>query len=992
MKRLVLLIAVVTATVTAFAQRSVKGTVIESETNEALAMSTVKLLKTDSTMVKGVLTATNGSFTVEAPSDGNYIVQVTCVGYKNYHHNITISEGKGINLGTIKMELDAIMLKEASVTGRALKVTTHEDTFIYNASAYRTPEGSVVEELIKRLPGAKVDDEGNVTINGKEVSKILVDGKEFMTGDTKTALKNIPTSIVEKVKSYDQQSDLARMSGIEDGEESTVLDFGLKKGMNRGLLSNSDLAIGTEDRYAGRIMAGQFSDKLRLMALGSANNVNDRGFGGRGGSFGGGRRGLQASKMVGLNFNYEDKGKLKFDGSVRWNHNDGDTYTKSSSENFVSTEGSFSNSLSQSYSCSNSWNAQMRLEWTPDTMTTIMFRPNMSYSTSDGTSTRESATFNDDPYLYVSDPLDDDAITQLASDSLIVNHQQNTSLTYSESKSFGGTLLLNRKLNSSGRNVSLQVKGNYGESDSKSLSTNNVHLYQTKNYLGEDSTYQTNRYNLTPQKNWDYSIKATYSEPIMKATYLQFSYEFQYKYTKSDRSTYDFSNLGEDFFSGVSVDYRGWDDYLSRLENPYYDYLDDDLSRFSEYKNYIHNIEIMMRIIRQKYNLNFGVTIMPQETRFVQKYQGINTDTTRNVTNVSPTLDFRWKISKVSQLRVRYRGTTSQPSMTDLLDITDDSDPLNITMGNPGLKPSFTNTLNIFYNNYIQNHYKTIMGNVRIRTTSNSISNMVTYDNETGGRTTRPENINGNWSARGNFMFNSAIDSAGFFNVSTNTQLEYSNDVNFVSLNEQNSQRNTTRTTNISEQLTVGYRNDWFEFELNGSLEYNHSRNKLQSSSNLDTWKYTYGFNSNITLPWGTEVAFDLNMNSRRGYNDDSFNTNELIWNAQVSQSFLKGKNLIVTLQLYDLLNQQSTISRSISAMQRSDTEYNAITTFAMVHVIYRINLFGTKEARRGLQRGGGQEGGPGEGGDGGPGGGERGSGGPPPGGGGGFGGPGGGF
>ena len=949
MKRLLTFVAVAAATVSAFAQRGVTGTVIEGDTQEPLAMTTVKLLRTDSTLVKGGMTATNGSFSIEAPADGKYIVQVTCIGFKSVFRNVTLSGDRKVRLGTISMEPDAIMLKEATVTGRALKVTTKEDTFVYNASAYRTPEGSVVEELIKRLPGAKVDDEGNITINGKEVKKILVDGKEFMVGDTKTALKNLPTSIIEKVKSYDEKSDLARVSGIDDGEEQTVLDFGIKKGMNKGLISNTDLAYGTEDRYAARIMAMRFTDKLKVAGFGNAENINGRGFGGRGGRFGGGRRGLQASKMVGVNFNYEEKDKLRLDGSVRWNHGDGDTGTKNSTESFVSTEGSFSNSQNQSYSRSDSWNAQMRFEWHPDTMTTIMFRPTMSLSKSDGTSENMSATFDEDPYLYVGDPLHD----VFEDSALFVNTRRQRSITYSESKSFGGMLMLNRRLNSSGRNVTLRLRGNYGDSESKSLSTNNVHLYKTKNQLGTDSTYQTNRYNLTPQKNWDYSVKATYSEPVFKGGFLQFSYEFQYKYTKSERSTYDFSNLGEDFFGGLPTEYRGWDAYLARLENPMASYLDHDLSRFSEYKNYIHDIEVMMRIIRPAYNLNFGVTVLPQKTNFRQDYQGVSVDTTRTVTNVTPTVDFRWKISKVSQLRVRYRGSTSQPSMTNLLDITDDSDPLNISMGNPGLKPSFTNTLFMFYNNYIQNHYKTIMANFRFQNTNNSISNMVRYNPETGGRITRPENINGNWSTRGQFMFNSAIDSAGLFNVSTNTRLEYTNSVGYVALDRNtDSQKNTTRTTSVEEELTAGYRNEWFEFELNGSVEYEHSRNKLQPNSNLDTWEFAYGFNSNVRLPWGTEIAFDLNMNSRRGYSDKSLNTNELIWNAQVSQSFLKGNNLIVTLQLYDLLRQQSNFSRTINAMERSDTEYNAVTSFGMLHVIYRLNLFGGKDARQAMDRG----------------------------------------
>ena len=954
MKRFFLLLAVTAVIFAAHAQRVITGKVVEDGTREALASTTVKLMKSDSTLVGGVLTDGNGAFAVQVPADGKYILRVTCVGFKTYTRNVTLSDGKPLNLGSIPLAVDAILLEGATVTKQVAKVTLKEDTFIYNAAAYRTPEGSVVEELVRRLPGAQVDDDGKITINGKEVKKILVDGKEFMTGDTKTAMKNLPTSIVERVKAYDEKSDLARVSGIDDGNEQTVLDFGIKKGMNKGFFTNDDVAYGTEDRYSARLMAARFNSKWRLMAMGNANNVNDMGFPGSGGGRGGrGRSGLNASKMAGLNFNYEEKGKLKLDGSVRWNHSDGDARTKSATENFVSTTGSFSNSLSQNYSRSNSWNANMRVEWTPDTMTNISFRPNLSFSSSDGLSNGMSATFYEDPYLYVDNPLSEDAYDILSADSLMVNSRNNRSMSYNDSKSFGGTLQLNRKLSSTGRNVTLQLQANYGDSDSKNLSTNNVHLYQTLNQFGTDSTYQTNRYNLTPQKNYSYSARATYSEPIMKATFLQFSYQFQYKYTKSDRSTYDFSNLGESFFDGVRHDYRLWDGYLGRLENPLDSYYDQELSKFSEYKNYIHDIELMLRVIRTSYNLNVGVKVEPQETRFSYRYQNIDTVTSRTVTNISPTVNFRWKISKVSQLRINYRGTTSQPSMTQLLPISDNSDPLNVTLGNPGLKPSFTNRLWMNYNNYIQNHSRFISCYVNWQTTRNSISNMVTYDPVTGGRTTQPVNINGNWNISGNVMFNTAIDTTGYFSVNSTSELRYANNVGYITLDRKSSsQKNYTKDLSVYERLGFSFRNDWLEVEPGGSVRYNHASNELQPNANLDTWNFSYGFNANVQLPWGMAFATDLNMNSRRGFSDASLNTNELIWNAQLSQSFLKGKTLTVSLQLYDILKEQSNFSRTISAMQRSDTEYNSITSYAMLHVIYRMNLFGSKEARSQMRQG----------------------------------------
>ncbi len=946
MRRLILLLLMPLAALTAMAQRHVTGTVVENETGDALPQTTVRLLRTDSTLVKGALTGLDGKFELKAPSAGKYIVQVTCVGFKPYTKRVNVSGDKNVALGTITMKPDAVMLKGATVTGQAAKVTLKADTFVYNASAYRTPEGSVVEELVKRLPGAQVDDDGKITINGKEVKKIMVDGKEFMTGDTKTAMKNLPTSIIERVKAYDQKSDLARVSGIDDGEEETVLDFGIKQGMNKGLMLNADLAKGTKDRYSGRIFGGWMKDDMKIFLMSSANNVNDMGFGMGGGGWGRGRQGLTATKMTGVNLNYEKKDKLKLDGSIRWNHSDGDASVRRSTENFLSSSAStFGNSLNSNMTRSNSWDARLRLEWTPDSMTNIMFRPNFRYNSNDGVSEGTSATFDADPYSIrnITDPLRQ--LDDLLAEDVVKNSNMSNSVTYSDSKSVGGNLQLNRKLSTNGRNITLRLGGNYGEGMSKSFSNDSVNYYQ----FAHDSIYQANRYAVTPTKNWNYSLRATYSEPIFNRVYLQFSYQYQYRYTKSDRDTYDFSKLGLPFFS-IVPDYRNWGGYLNMLgSKPMEDYLDDNLSRFSEYKNYIHTAEIALRVTRKDYNLNVGFQVQPQKSHFIQDYQGVHADTTRTVTNVSPTADFRWKISKVSQLRFTYRGTSSQPSMTDLLDITDDSNPLNIRKGNPGLKPSFTQNFRLFYNNYIQNHQRSIMAHVNFSTTRNSISNMTTYDPVSGGRTTKPENINGNWNIFGMFMFNTAVDSTGYFNINTFTTVRYANNVGYISLDRtSDSQESTTRSTTLGERISGSYRNDWLEFELNGSLEYLHARSVLQENNNMDTWTYSYGGSVMLTAPWGTQLSTGLNMNSRRGYNDASMNTNELIWNAQLSQSFLRGNALTVSLQFYDILHQQSNFSRALTAMQRSDTEYNAITSYAMLHVIYKLNIFGGMSSMRG--------------------------------------------
>ena len=948
MKKSILMMLLLLVSIASFAQeRLVSGAIIDRDTKDPVEQVTVQLLKTDSTYVTGAISNEKGLFHLNAPENGKYLLKITSVGYKPTVKRVVIEQDKNLALGNVVVGADAIMLKGAVVTAMAQKVTLKEDTFVYNSAAYRTPEGSVVEELVKRLPGAEVSDDGTIKINGKEVKKILVDGKEFMTGDTKTALKNLPTSIIDKIKAYDEKSDLSKVTGIDDGEEQTVLDFNVKKGMNKGLMSNIDLGIGNKNRYSARGMGGYFNSNNRFMLFGNANNTSDRGFGGGGPGRGfGGGNGLNASKMLAANYNYEEKDKFKFNTSLRWNHSDGDVWSRRSSENFLGSSSSFSNSLNQNFSRSDSWNGNIRLEWMPDTMTNILFRPSISWTTNDSRSMGLSASFNQDPYQYTEDPLSDEGIEKMDEVDAVINRQKSVSLSYSKNNNIRGMLQLNRKLNNKGRNVTLRMDAKYTDKDSKSISLQNAHLYLVQNEAGLDSTYQTNRYNLTPSKDYSYSAQATYSEPLWKATFLQFSYKFTYSYSKSDRSTYDFSKYS---FDGISPEYGAWGNYLGRLDGELGDYRDDKLSRYSEYRNYTHDIQVMMRFIRQKYNLNFGVMIQPQRSKFIQDYQGKYVDTVRTVTNVSPTLDFRYRFSKMSNLRVNYRGTTAQPSISQLLDITDNSDPLNVSMGNPGLKPSFTQNFRLFYNNFVQNHNKGVMTYINFSTTSNSISNKVTYDETTGGRITRPENINGNWNVMGAFMFNCSIDSTGVWNINTGTNLGYNHYVSYLSLDKsQDSQKNTTQNTTWNERLSLSYRNDWLELSLDGTLAYNHAKNKLQPNSNLDTWQFSYGPSMTLTAPWGTSLNTSLSCSSRRGYSDASMNTDEFVWNAQLSQGFLKGKPLTVMLQFYDLLHQQSTFSRAISSVSRTDTEYNAINSYAMLHVVYRMNLFGGKDARKG--------------------------------------------
>lgn len=942
-------------------QFEVSGVVKDQATGEAVEMASVQLLKADSTFVAGVNSNTSGTFKLNAKTAGNYLVKISFVGYVTAYRAVQFTKkAPKVALGTITLSENAIALKGAQITAKVAKVEMKEDTFMYNAAAYRVPTGSTLEALVEQLPGAEVSDDGTIKINGKTVKQILMNGKDFFKGDTKVAMKNLPTELVNQIKAYDKKSDYSQQTGIDDGEEETVLDIGLKRELKSTIFSNVDLGYGSKDRYTGKFFGNYFNERTRVTLYGSANNVNDRGFGGRGRWGGGG--GLTASKMAGADFNWnngktdKENGKFEVGGNVRYSHSSSDNLSWGNSETFLTggSSSSFANNRSNSWNHSTNVNGSFRLEWKPDTMTTIMMSPSFSHSESTNASVSRSATFNADPYLVLGivDPLES-AFAALMDDSLrkiTVNTNDRQSMGDSKSDNVSLWFMAVRRLNSMGRNVSFNASAGYSKSQSNSFSISDIKYFQPN---AETPYRYSNQYNDAPSKNWNYNMRFSYSEPLSKYAHLQLRYRFSYKYSDSDRSLYQFGDSLDNW--AITRPPLGT---LPSTADSMAMARDVRNSQYATYKDYDHNISLGLRWIKDAASLHASIDFQPQTTEMSYERNRLDTVITRNIFKVSPNVRFRYKISKTSQLDVRYRGSSSEPSMTNLLDVTDDSDPLNITKGNPGLKPSWTNSLNVFYNNYIVDKQQGWMASGSYSQTSNSISNAMHYDEETGVRTTRPENINGNWNARGDFMFNTAFGPEKAFNVSTFTNLNYNNSVGYISTNnDDQSHKNTTKTLGVGEFIRSSYRNSWLEVGLKGGLNYQHSRNKLQSNADMDTYNFNYGGNVQFTLPWNMQLATDFGMSSRRGYSDNAMNTNEFIWNAQLSQSFLKGNAATLSFQIFDILHEQSNVSRVINAQMRSDSWSNAINSYCMVHFIYRLNIIGGKQAneegKRGDRRGG---------------------------------------
>lgn len=954
----------------------VTGNVEDERNMNKLEFASATLMRQDSTKIIGTMTDSLGSFKLRVAQPGSYILRVSFVGYTPADRIISLSEhNDSVDLGIIGLKGGQYTLQSAVVTATVARVQQVGDTTQFNAAAYRTPEGSTLEALVKQLPGVEVSDDGTIKWNGKTVKNFLVNGKDFFKGDTKVAMKNLPTEMVSKLKAYDKKSDYAEQTGIDDGEETTVLDITTKRELNESWISNIDLGLGNRHRYAERIFATRFTDNSRVSFFSSLNNTNDRGFGGPRGF--GGSSGLTANKMFGMDFEWDNgkarrqAGRIEIGGNASYSHTGTDLMSRTNSETFLTrgSSSSFANSVSKRLSSATNVDAAFKLEWNPDSMTYVDINTSFSHSDTRNRGKSRSATFKSNPFELTDSPLDSIFAAHPAAAILntAVNRSERLSMGNSVSNTFGASANIIRRLSGNGRNVSLRVRYGHTKSHSNSFSISDIQYYNGKPYSF------LNQYSWTPNKKYNYSLRLGYSEPFAKNWYAQVRYEYSFRYQDSDRSRYNLNDI-DSLTWGNPLAYPPLGTLPTEAQ-VLQAVRDDYNSQYANYRYYNNSVNLGVRYNNKIIRFDAGVSFNPQRTKLAYERPGQSIDTTvvRKVFNVSPQLRFRYQFSKTNQFEFNYRGSASQPSMTNLLDVVDDSNPLLVSMGNPGLKPSWVNTMRVQYRGYNPEQQAGMFFGFDFSQTSNAISTRIVYDETTGVRYSRPENINGIWNLGAHGMYNFGFGKEKVWTLSSFTNLQYNHDVGYVSrlsnashtrqlitgflstvglrsvhntdyyngvFRANPAMKNVNRTFGVGEHLRLNYRSTYVDGGLIGSLNYQHSRNSIQTAGNLNTWQFSYGAEVNFQAPWGTSLSTDLRMNSRRGYSESSMNTNELLWNVQFSQSFLKKRNLVLSVQFYDLLHQQSNISRVLNAQMRSDSWNNAINSYCMVHLIYNLNIF----------------------------------------------------
>ncbi|MDR2680172.1 MAG: outer membrane beta-barrel protein [Tannerella sp.] len=891
----------------------IKGSIVEKQSQEPVEAATVRLLSgKDSTMKAGVASGRDGQFSMKNIVPGTYLLHITYVGFEPVYQPLRITgRSDVVNVGKIEMDENSILLGEAVVTAKAVEVTVKEDTIEYNADSYKVTEGSMLEDLLKKMPGVEVSSDGTVTINGKQIKKILVDGKEFFSDDPKVASKNLPAKMVEKVQTYDRRSDMAMMTGFNDGDEEPVINLTIRPGMKEGWFGNAFAGYGSKERYEGNFMLNRFINNDQFSLIGGINNTNNMGFsdfastmfsgmGGGGrrgmGGFGAGN-GITQSGNIGTNFSKELSPKFTIGGNVRYSHSDNDAESENETENILPSGNTYDFDKSKSNTVNDNIGVNLRMTWNPDTLTQIIFRPDLSYSKTNRNEISDSYTLN----------------------SLLDSVNTVTSDAHSEGNGYNvlGRLEASRKLNSRGRVLSVSLSGGTDkvENDSYNYSLTKYFLSPE---LADDLIDQQIDYDNT---NYNYRGFVSWVEPVGRNNFIQLAYSYSGNKREALKNAFTPDNSGN------------------------YNLLDSTYSQSSRNESADQRASLAFKAQRSKYNYTIGFNVDPSHAK-TETFVGNETiySSSRNVVNYSPAIQFNYLPKREQNLRIDYEGRTSHPTMMQLQPVEDVSDPLNTTVGNPDLKPIYTNNLLIRFQNFVPEKQAAFIIFANAGYTVNDVVNYTTNDPNTGKRRTTYKNINGNYNANARIILNSPLRNKKL-SVNNMAFLMYSNTNSYI-----NTEKNTNRGIQLQDRFAINYRSDYADFGLNGNIAYRRTGNSLEGQTDLNTYNYGAGANTVLYLPYEFKIESDIAYSTNAGYSD-GYEQNEWLWNASLSKSFLKGNAATLRLKIYDILQQRSNISYTTTSAYTRYSEFNTLNSYFMCHFIYRFSIFKGGASMSDMQR-----------------------------------------
>ncbi|MDR0668098.1 MAG: TonB-dependent receptor [Prevotellaceae bacterium] len=921
---------------------AVRGRVCDSVTSAPLEFATVALQTRDGKDVGHTVTAADGRFEIGDIAEGRYWLSVSFVGYVALRRAVR-TRGNTLDVGILRLQSDAVRLGEVVVSGVGNAMIIKKDTIEYNAASYRVTEGALLEELVKKLDGAEVDSEGNITVNGKEVTKVLLDGKTFFSDDPQIAMKNLPASMVDRVQVIDRKSEQAQFTGIDDGNEETVLNLTVRPGMKNGWFGNASAGAGYENRYQAGGLLSNIKDDRQLSLLASGNNTNNRGFfdftgsmmqqgrggsgsssgagsggmrGGGGGGGGGmnmnvggtrmniGGNGITTSWLGGLNAYDEFGNRLKATGNYFYNGADTRLNRDSYRQNlFGNDSSSYYNQATQSVASTQGHRAAAELEWTIDSLNSIIFKPTINYG---------AGRFDEiSQYVTLDAELDS------------VNDGFSRSAGSNISQALSGDFLFRHKFKTAGRTFSANVVLGYS---SNVIDGTNYSLTRVIDRRSRTDTVdqQFRADNMAYSAN----TRLSYTEPLGNNYFAEIAYGARISRNTSDKQTFNGDPNGE---------------YI-RLDSAY----------TNHYRNLFVNqrAEVNIQRVHEKYNWTLGVQAQP--ARLLSEREG-EPSLSRNTVNFSPAGHFVYHFTDHKQLRAGYRGTTNEPSISQLQPVPDNANPLLERLGNPDLTPEFAHDLRLSYRSTDLRTFRTFMASLNASMTNNKIVNTTIYESTTGKQLIVPVNAGGVYALRGFLMLTTPFRRGSPFSIMSNTFMNYTQNVSLsrtvadlAALAHQpdallaGSTRNTTGSLSIGEMLRLGYKGDRLDINLTARAGYSRAWYSLDDRDQPTYWNNTAGGDFNWSLPWDLSLASDLNYTFYIGY-PEGYNRPACIWNVELSTSLFPQKQGTLKVRVFDLLNESRGITHTTTDNYIEDVSVNTLGRYVMLSFTYRFGSFGNE-------------------------------------------------
>ena len=964
-----------------YAQNSVtvRMHLVDAASGAPVGFATASLtVKGEKTPVKYVLSDSEGKAVLQKVKKGTYVLKAELLGYKPLEMEVKVE--KELDLGTLKMSEDAELLDAANVSAVGNPIIVKKDTIEYNASSFKTSDNDMLEDLLKKLPGVEVNSDGTITANGETITKITIDGKTFFLDDPQLAAKNLPAKMIEKVKVVERKSEQARFTGIDDGQEETIIDLSVYKGMmngwfgnvmaggghdmpDKGYYTDSKSALKDGWRYQGAGIVGNFKEDSQISIILNANNTNNRGFNdlaggmmrgmrgggggmGRGmGGFGGGN-GITSSWMGGLNGAWDlFGGDMELSGNYLYNGSDSYVEEESSKITYME-DGSrlLNDNTGTSTNASQGHRFGIRLDHEFSENTSILFEPQFNFGSG---SYSERSDFS--------------TRTARGADTTFTNRGFNDNRGDNNNWSASGRLLFRQRLGKPGRTISANI--NYSFSNNE-MTGFNQSLTQTD--FNSDGVYDDEIVNQRfDQLSTSSSLsgRLVYTEPLAKTLFLEASYQYSWNINESGKNTY---NSGSDNYDMSYMIY----DYTGEVYDPTY-----SSSIVNRYINQRAGLTLSWQ--KEKINAQIGAQLNPTNTYNETNGKSYNS----KVLNWSPEARVRYMFNDNTNIMVFYNGRSAQPSTSQLMPVPDNTNPLNISLGNPYLEPYFNHNLRANFRYTNMTSFTSVNASINGSLVQDAITNAQWYD-QAGTQYSIPVNGPGTGSVNGHVMVNSPIGLSDF-SIMSMTNARYNQSVSYIGTgtlasdkyydaenalfdydlfhkdfpdlgNTDAFTKNRIQTMGITQMLRLTYRNDFVELVAGGRTNMSKSWYTMNAANQKATWNNNVSFEMNWTLPFGMNLISDLNYNWYNGYTTPQ--EPEFILNAEITQ-LLFNKTCTLALRAYDLLNQAKNLSVTDASNYHQEVRNNTLGRYIVVSFTYRFGTFGGNRGHRGP---GGMRGGPG--------------------------------